>query len=150
MPNQTRVPLRLAICDDEALDRAQIAQMVQEILRAEEIRAEIFCFDSAGALLREIRMGQSFPILLLDVMMEGMDGMELAAALRAGQEEAAIIFISSNREMALRGMKWRRRAIWPSRWTRQSCAKRCCIAAPHICSRAKSCCPQLAARAGSM
>ena len=48
-------------------------------------------------------MGQSFPILLLDVMMEGMDGMELAAALRAGQEEAAIIFVSSNREMALRG-----------------------------------------------
>ena len=29
--------------------------------------------------------------------------MELAAALRAGQEEAAIIFVSSNREMALRG-----------------------------------------------
>ena len=103
MPNQTRVPLRLAICDDEALDRAQIAQMAQEILRAEEIRAEIFCFVSAGALLREIRMGQSFQILLLDVMMEGMDGMELAAALRAGQEEAAIIFISSNREMALQG-----------------------------------------------
>ncbi len=67
MPNQTRVPLRLAICDDEALDRAQIAQMAQEILRAEEIRAEIFC-----------------------------------------------------------------------------------IAAPRICSRAKSCCPQPAARAGSM
>ena len=77
--------------------------MAQEILCAEGIRAEIFCFESAGALLRETRMGQSFPILLLDVMMEGMDGMELAAALRAGQEEAAIIFVSSNREMALRG-----------------------------------------------
>ena len=32
-----------------------------------------------------------------------MYGRELAAALRAGQEEAAIVFISSNREMALRG-----------------------------------------------
>ena len=32
-----------------------------------------------------------------------MDGMALAAALRAGHEDAAIIFISSNREMALRG-----------------------------------------------
>ena len=67
--------------------------MAQEILCAEGIRAEIFCFESAGALLRETRMGQSFPILLLDVMMEGMDGMELAAALRAGQEEAAAALI---------------------------------------------------------
>lgn len=32
-----------------------------------------------------------------------MDGMALAAALRAWHEDAAIIFISSNREMALRG-----------------------------------------------
>ena len=103
MPNQARAPLRIAVCDDEALDRAQIAQMSQEILRAEEIPAEIACFASAGALLHAIQTGGAFQILLLDVMMEGMDGMELAAALRAGQEEAAIVFISSNREMALRG-----------------------------------------------
>lgn len=103
MPNQARAPLRIAVCDDEALDRAQIAQMAQEILRAEEIPAEIACFASAGALLHAIQTGGAFQILLLDVMMEGMDGMELAAALRAGQEEAAIVFISSNREMALRG-----------------------------------------------
>ena len=103
MPNQARAPLRIAVCDDETLDRAQIAQMAQEILRAEEIPAEIACFASAGALLHAIQTGGAFQILLLDVMMEGMDGMELAAALRAGQEEAAIVFISSNREMALRG-----------------------------------------------
>mgnify|MGYP005764767201 CR=1 FL=1 len=103
MPNQARAPLRIAVCDDEALDRAQIAQMAQEILRAEEIPAEIACFASARALLHAIQTGGAFQILLLDVMMEGMDGMELAAALRAGQEEAAIVFISSNREMALRG-----------------------------------------------
>lgn len=103
MPNQARAPLRIAVCDDETLDRAQIAQMAQEILRAEEIPAEIACFASAGALLHAIQTGGAFQILLLDVMMEGMDGMELAAALRAGQEEAAIVFIFSNREMALRG-----------------------------------------------
>lgn len=35
--------------------------------------------------------------------MEGLDGMELAAALRKLGNSTAIIFISSNREMALRG-----------------------------------------------
>lgn len=40
---------------------------------------------------------------MLDVMMDGLDGMELAAALRKLGNSTAIIFISSNREMALRG-----------------------------------------------
>ncbi len=96
-------PLRLAICDDEPMDCALVAQMSREILGAEGVEAELSAYPSAAELLRAIHAGRAFHIFLLDVMMEGMDGMELAAALRAGHEDAAIIFISSNREMALRG-----------------------------------------------
>ena len=101
MPTQARPdPLKLAVCDDEAADRARIEQMAGAILREESIAAESAAYDSAAALLAAIRAGRAFDVLLLDVM---MDGMALAAALRAGHEDAAIIFISSNREMALRG-----------------------------------------------
>ena len=101
MPTQARPdPLKLAVCDDEAADRARIEQMAGAILREESIAAEIAGYDSAAALLAAIRAGRAFDVLLLDVM---MDGMALAAALRAWHEDAAIIFISSNREMALRG-----------------------------------------------
>lgn len=104
MPTQARPdPLRLAVCDDEAADRARIEQMAGAILHEESIAAEIAGYESAAALLAAIRAGRAFDVLLLDVMMEGMDGMALAAALRARHEDAAIIFISSNREMALRG-----------------------------------------------
>ena len=103
MPLQACQRLRLAICDDEPMDCALVAQMSREILGAEGVEAELSAYPSAAELLRAIRAGRAFHIFLLDVMMEGMDGMELAAALRAGHEDAAIIFISSNREMALRG-----------------------------------------------
>ena len=104
MPTQARPdPLKLAVCDDEAADRARIEQMAGAILHEESIAAEISGYESAAALLAAIRAGRAFDVLLLDVMMEGMDGMALAAALRAVHEDAAIIFISSNREMALWG-----------------------------------------------
>lgn len=103
MPLQACQRLRLAICDDEPMDCALVAQMSREILGAEGVEAELSAYPSAAELLRAIRAGRAFHIFLLDVMMEGMDGMKLAAALRAGHEDAAIIFISSNREMALRG-----------------------------------------------
>ena len=95
--------LRLAVCDDEPAFCDQTATWTQEILQQERIEADIERFESARPLLETMEAGTVFSILLLDVMMDGMDGMALAAALRAQGRRTPIIFISNNREMALRG-----------------------------------------------
>ena len=95
--------LRLAVCDDEPDFCEQTAQWTREILQQERIEADIDRFESARALLKAMEAGASFSILLLDVVMDGMDGMALAAALRAQGQRMPIVFISNNREMALRG-----------------------------------------------
>lgn len=95
--------LHLAVCDDEASCRDQIAQWAGEILRQEGLQADIDCFASAQELLDAIEAGASFSLLLLDVMMDGKDGMTLASILRQQGQKTPIIFISSNREMALKG-----------------------------------------------
>ena len=95
--------LRLAVCDDEPAFCDQIVEWTREILQQERIEADIERFESARSLLDTIEAGATFSILLLDVMMDGMDGMTLAAALRAQGQRTPIIFISNNREMALRG-----------------------------------------------
>lgn len=94
---------RIAVCDDEPIDRQQAADLTREIMAAEGLACDFSTFDSATALLTAIQGGAQFHILLLDVMMEGLDGMELAAALRRLGDSTAIIFMSTNREMALRG-----------------------------------------------
>ncbi len=60
-------------------------------------------YESAEPLLAAIQSGVRFQILQLDVMMDNLDGMELAAALGELGDDTSIVFISSNREMALRG-----------------------------------------------
>lgn len=95
--------LQLAVCDDEPVFCEQLAAWTREILRQEGNDADIECFDSARTLLETIEAGAAFSVLLLDVMMDSMNGMDLAAALRAQGRKLPIIFISSNREMALRG-----------------------------------------------
>ncbi len=94
--------LQIAVCDDETMDRQQAETLTTDIMTAEGLSCALSGFDSATALLSAIQGGAQFHILLLDVMMEGPDGMELAAALRKLGDGTAIIFISSNREMALR------------------------------------------------
>lgn len=95
--------VRLAICDDLAEDRTLIRQMVEAILSQQQISAAVSCYASGAELLSAIEAGQIFHILLLDVLMDEMDGMALAAALRAQENAASIIFISVSQEMALRG-----------------------------------------------
>lgn len=103
MPEHANPQLQIAICDDDSIDRQQAADLTREIMEAEGPACSLSSYESGVALLAAIQGGAQFHILLLDVMMDGLDGMELAAALRKLGNSTAIIFISSNREMALRG-----------------------------------------------
>lgn len=96
-------PISIAICDDEPIDLNEIEAMTKELMETENIPCGISRFEDAASLLSSVEKGEKFDILLLDVMMEGLNGIELAAALRRQGSNAAIIFISINRELALLG-----------------------------------------------
>lgn len=95
--------ISIAICDDEPNDLNEMESMTKKLLEAEKISCGISRFGDAAALLSSIEGGEKFDILLLDVMMENLSGMELAASLRVQGNDIAIVFISANREMALMG-----------------------------------------------
>lgn len=93
----------IAVCDDEPLDRRNAASLTEKLLSGEGVACEISQYGSGTELLDAVKAGARFQLLLLDVMMEALDGMELAAALRERGDDTSIVFISSNRDMALRG-----------------------------------------------
>lgn len=85
--------LKIAICDDERLEREKI----RSILAATEIQwnAE-FCisqFSSGEKLLASLKE-ISYDVILLDIKMNGMDGVEVARRLKMLGTESLIIFIS--------------------------------------------------------
>lgn len=95
--------LKIAICDDDKAYCEQITAMTCRILEQADIPYSISAFAGSLQLLDAIHSGACFHVLLLDVMMNELDGMELAALLRAQKNPASIVFISCNLEMALRG-----------------------------------------------
>lgn len=96
-------PFYIMICDDEQEDRETIAEMTKQICKMEQIDLRISCFESGEELLQGLNTGAACNLILADVMMPQMDGMELARFLRREKRKVSIVFTSSNREMALRG-----------------------------------------------
>lgn len=99
----TQFTLTIALCDDDALFRETLKRQICMLLEEQNKAFEIFTYPNAEALLNDIHGGMRFSLMLLDVMMDGLDGMELARSLRKEGQRTPIIFISSNRDYALTG-----------------------------------------------
>lgn len=82
--------MRIAICDDEEIIRKDIKNRVVKLIP----EATICTYSSAEELLADM-----YPdILLLDIQMDGMSGMEAARTLRKKSCDTVLIFITAMEE----------------------------------------------------
>lgn len=95
----------IAVCDDLWADRERIHWITTDLLHSRGIDHSITCYENAETLLADIQNGASFHLLLLDVLMDDMDGMALAKALRDRGDQTMIVFVSISQEMARRGYR---------------------------------------------
>lgn len=95
---------RVALCEDEAVERRQIAALCRDIFAAQGVEAEIVPFSSADALRQTAEEKRAaFDLYLLDIQMEGTTGLELAQWLYDQGVRDRVIFITGNPEYALAG-----------------------------------------------
>ena len=98
-----RLMYKIAVCEDKQEEQEEIVNMTKEILQKNQIDFHIFCYQSGEELLNKIQNGKQFDLLLLDVLLKGINGIELATQLRSWQNTTAIVFLSWNKEFALQG-----------------------------------------------
>ena len=90
--------MRIAICDDECDYAQSILAMITERFEGERARCDIFA--SGADLLAAVRGNAHFDVILLDILMPGINGMEAARILRENESMAKIIFLTSTSEYA--------------------------------------------------
>ncbi len=85
---------RIAICDDMEQDLQYLASGVNKWARQEKVLVELEKFFSAEKLLFRYAEQPDFDILLLDIEMPGMNGVELAKNIRQKNDHIQIVFIT--------------------------------------------------------
>ena len=98
----------IAICDDEQTELNKTAKMLGDY-KAKRFNGfhvgsdlVVECFINVSQLLSRIREENYSPdLILMDIYMQDMTGIEAARALRGMQNESKIVFLTSSREHAL-------------------------------------------------
>ena len=100
--------MRIAICDDERAMLDLLQQKTRDLLAREDLNADVATFENGEALLREYGAEtHPFDILLLDIRMDDVDGIEVARRIREVDESVLIVFITSSAEYVFRGYEVR-------------------------------------------
>lgn len=85
--------LKVGVCDDEKHILEENVKIVEEVLKEKEAAYVIKAFESP----RELLLSQmQFDIVILDIEMKGVSGIEVAKKLRTNDENCIVFFVTNH------------------------------------------------------
>ena len=102
--DEIAIMYRLAICEDEEIFFKEIESICCEYLKRMNIEYTITLYDSGENFLTAFSVKQHrYDLILLDIIMGGINGMDVAKNIRETDSEVVIIFVTSSREYVFEG-----------------------------------------------
>jgi len=95
--------MTIAICDDEPLELENTRLTVADFIANKHLSAliTVHTYLNANDLLHHIEKYGGFDMLILDIIMPGINGIELAQEIRRHNSSCIIIFLTSSPEYAV-------------------------------------------------
>ena len=92
--------LRVAICDDDPMALADTAALLEQYQQGKSIVITVDAFHNAVELLAALRT-HSYDLLMLDILMPGLNGMQTAREIRTYDSRLSLLFLTSSPEFAV-------------------------------------------------
>lgn len=95
--------IHIAVCEDEELQADYLKALLDRWQKLSGVRALVDSYGSAEQFLFEAEERQPYDILLLDIQMGEMNGMELARKVRGKDKRVKIVFLTGVADYAIEG-----------------------------------------------
>lgn len=92
--------IKIAVCDDEKIEQKILENMIRTLLEKRGLECEIQTFSSGEELLICYEKDR-FDLILLDIYMQQLNGIEAGKKIREVDREVDIIFCTSSADFAL-------------------------------------------------
>lgn len=93
--------LKIAICEDEQTDLVMLRSMIEDLRTELPEEIHIDTFTKGEDLIDAVKKNRQYDGLLLDIYLDGLDGIETARAVRDILPDIPIAFLTFSREFAL-------------------------------------------------
>lgn len=93
--------LQIGICDDETLLLDEIKKLTEDCLQQQQTFSILSTYTDGRNLLYDIQDGKHFDLLLLDIEMPGLSGMELARQIHELLPDALTLFVTAHYKYAV-------------------------------------------------
>lgn len=94
--------LRIAICDDEAIERFRLRRLLEKAGQQDPVFADLHVFEyDSGKELLQVYCRGSFDLVFLDIYMTGVDGIEVTKKIREVDPRVPIVFLTSSSDFAM-------------------------------------------------
>lgn len=99
--------LQIAICDDSDIELSHMSQIIEELKTSIISKYNIQCdtYLSGLDLLMSVENGTNYDIIILDVVMPFMTGIEVAMEIRKKNTISKIVFLTSSPDFAVDSYK---------------------------------------------
>lgn len=94
---------RIAVCEDEKAQREYLTKLMERWQRASGEKMSVDTYTSAEQYLFETEGKTPYDLLLLDIQMGQMNGVELARKVREQDTKASIVFLTGIKDYAIEG-----------------------------------------------
>jgi len=96
--------MKIALCDDDTVELEKVVKTVQEFIISKQPTHKVILntFTNGDDLISHISRYGGFDLLILDIIMPGMNGIELATEIRTKDDNCKIIFLTSSPEYAVK------------------------------------------------
>ncbi len=100
--------MRIALCDDDVQCGLQLHDLMSEYITLNPDKEIVFSiYSSAEELLNAVEKTGDFDLYILDIVMSGINGIDLALKLRDLGSSSKIVYLTSSVEFALDAFKVR-------------------------------------------
>ena len=105
----------IGICDDNWHALQSIKTEVEAVLAKSNMEFQIVCYTSGHELLGDMESQEPLDLLLIDIDMPGLNGLQVAKAVRQSAEETILIFVTAHSEYVFEAIEYA-----PFRYIRKS------------------------------
>ena len=92
--------LQIGVCDDRSNDIGELRDAMSRVTEELSIDARVDYYQSGEELLEAVRSGERYGLLVLDIYMSGMDGVETARRAPGAYARGAAGILTMSREFA--------------------------------------------------